>query len=61
MNSYNKIARIIISAFLLSMLLMACGASAKIEFGQPFRTIENYCTWPNLILLPDGTITLVSS
>ena len=30
--------------------------SKDFEYHKPFRAIENYCAWPNLTLLPDGSI-----
>ena len=42
--------------YLLAVVPTSRSQPANRELGKPFRTIENYCTWPNLTLLPDGTI-----
>ena len=49
MSNKTKVARLA----LLAMVFAIISGSA---YGAGFRAIENYCAWPNLTQLPDGTI-----
>lgn len=51
-------------ASLIIPLVVCCASSAAAsgvpppgrQYSEPFRAIENYCAWPNLTQLSDGTI-----
>jgi hypothetical protein len=60
----KKICQTVFTAITLGFfLLCSCSAIKKdsgppegFEYGKPFRAIDNYCAWPNLTLLHDGSI-----
>ncbi|HDY87592.1 MAG TPA: exo-alpha-sialidase [bacterium] len=64
MKSSKKIVIVVIGCLVAVSFMSSCQKASKLsvsppagrEFGKPFIAVEHVCAWPNLTLMPDGSI-----